>query len=246
MATSIHGLARAAASSIESLAEAGAAADAPPGAALSGLGSVVDAGHLGADAGAGVEGGRSASEASDARLDAISSDLARARLHAAAAGPGLHAGAQPDSVSSPGSDGATALADARAAHAEAAGQGEGDQLGHSTARVTVGEGDERVSLFIAVRGDSVRVEARAHAAAYAHALNQRSHELASGLADHGLALGSLSTDLPGDRASHSNTDGGGAGARSDRRDAAGTGGDADRDPDRDPNNPGRRGLRAIA
>jgi hypothetical protein len=105
-----------------------------------------------------------------------------------------------------------------------------------------------MSLFIAVRGESVRVEARAHSAAYAEAFQQRSHELAAGLADRGLALGTLTADAPGDRGRQSSAgDAGQPGAgrgephahgQPDRRGGGG--------PERDPDQPRPRGLRAIA
>jgi hypothetical protein len=72
--------------------------------------------------------------------------------------------------------------------------------GRSSAHIVVGEGDDRVALWIGVRGESVRIEARAHSAAYADALNRGAGDLAAGLADRGLQLGSLSADLQRDSA----------------------------------------------
>jgi hypothetical protein len=114
------------------------------------------------------------------------------------------------------------------------------ELGPSSARVTVGEGDSRVALWIAVRGESVRVEARAHNAAYADALNQRADELAANLADRGLQLGSLSAGVAGERSGQPSAE---PQPRDDRRRPA--------EPDRhddgtDPNQPRPRGVRAIA
>ena len=143
---------------------------------------------------------------------------------------------------SPGAD-AKALPDAavdRAAPAQDPEPPRTGELGPSSARVTVGEGDSRVALWIAVRGESVRVEARAHNAAYADAINQRADELASGLADRGLQLGSMSADVAGDRAGHQQAE---PQQRDDRRRAA--------EPDRpddgpEPDRPRPRGVRAIA
>ncbi|HKE15372.1 MAG TPA: hypothetical protein VKB80_10925 [Kofleriaceae bacterium] len=116
------------------------------------------------------------------------------------------------------------------------------ELGRSSARVTVGEGDDRVSLLIAVRGDSVRIEARAHSAVYADSLHQRADELASGLAEHGLHLGSLSADVAGDRAAQQPA------PQPDDRPGRHRAPEPDRsaDPDPTPTRPRPRGLRAIA
>lgn len=125
--------------------------------------------------------------------------------------------------------------------AEDPSQSPAGELGRSGARITVGEGDDRVSLLIAVRGEQVRVEARAHSAVYADVLHQRSDELASGLAERGLVLGSLSADVTGERAAqhqpHQQDE------RPGRRPA---GADPAPDPDPQPDRPRPRGLRAIA
>jgi hypothetical protein len=117
----------------------------------------------------------------------------------------------------------------------------GGELGQSGARITVGEGDDRVSLLIALRGEHVRVEARAHSAIYADVIHQRADELASGLADRGLVLGSLSADVSGEHAAHSTPQ------QPDERSGRRSG--QDRAPDPEPRPDGRprpRGVRAIA
>jgi hypothetical protein len=115
------------------------------------------------------------------------------------------------------------------------------ELGRSGARITVGEGDDRVSLLIAVRGEQVRVEARAHSAAYADVLHQRSDELAAGLAQRGLVLGSLSADVTGERAAQHQPH-----QQEERPGRPPAGADPAPDPDPKPDRPRPRGLRAIA
>ncbi len=126
------------------------------------------------------------------------------------------------------------------ARADDANQLPGGELGHSGARITVGEGDDRVSLLIALRGEHVRVEARAHSAVYADVLHQRADELATGLAERGLVLGSLSADVSGERAAQSPPQQ--QDERSDRRPA----GAREPDPEPRPDRPRPRGVRAIA
>jgi len=113
------------------------------------------------------------------------------------------------------------------------------EIGRSNARITVGEGDDRVALWIGVRGESVRVEAHAHSAAYAEALNRRADELAAGLADRGLVLGSLSADVQGDAAPR--PDPRGQDHHTERHEPSDPDGT-----DLHPSHPRPRGLRAIA
>ncbi|HWM88593.1 MAG TPA: hypothetical protein VNO33_22240 [Kofleriaceae bacterium] len=147
--------------------------------------------------------------------------------------------------SAPGAPEAATLADPTTADVSAdptADPSPAGELGSSSARVTVGEGDDRVALWIAIRGESVRVDARAQSAAYADVLHQRADELASGLADRGLVLGSLSADVSGDQTPRSRDRDPDAQPRPHHH--------ADPDPptdtDQRPTQPRPRGLRAIA
>ena len=196
--------------------------------------------------------------ASDAEPPASTPPTAAGQVAAVEAGPALPAGStepRAEDAGPPvhavhlsarqGADAMAADAPARSDAAPASARAEesqppGGELGQSGARITVGEGDDRVSLLIALRGEHVRVEARAHSAIYADVIHQRADELASGLADRGLVLGSLSADVSGERAGHSTPQ------QPDERSGRRSGEDRAPDPEPRPDRPPPRGVRAIA